>query len=281
MSPEHLRIHDLKLESGEEWVDEAPCWRFARLESGHARCGQPRARVFLAGEVGAIAPRVKFLVRAGEPGPALLRYFYFDPNLLWGLLSLVERDVLLRGGLNSAVPVQFLPSTHPITEQLAAVLGQHYALPSLVERAELLRLAVSFLTEVTPEKHLLARAHNRARDRFEEIISRMPDIELLYRTPEQLAGQCGCTQRQFDRFFQRRFGVSPRKWQTDLRLLKATQLLRRTDSRITQISAESGCHDLRLFDALFKRRFGMSPSAWRQRSSEPDTTSFRTPAVGL
>src|SRR5260370_36369243 len=100
----------------------------------------------------------------------------------------------------------------------------------------------------------------------------MPDIETIRPTPEALAGLCGCSPRHFNRLFREHFGESPRARQTELRLLKARQLLGDADAKIIQVALDSGYHSLSLFNALFKRRFGMSPSAWRQKTARAGGT---------
>jgi AraC-like DNA-binding protein len=68
--------------------------------------------------------------------------------------------------------------------------------------------------------------------------------------------------------FRARFGESPRVRQTELRLLKARQLLAISEKRIIQLALDSGYRSLSLFNSLFKRRFGMRPSAWREQAAK-------------
>jgi transcriptional regulator GlxA family with amidase domain len=101
-------------------------------------------------------------------------------------------------------------------------------------------------------------------NRFEQIISRMPDAELIEHSSEELARLCGCTPRHFNRLFRLRFGAPTRAKQTELRLLKARQLLEVSTITVAQVSVECGYRSVILFNSLFRRRFGMSPSEWRQ-----------------
>jgi AraC-like DNA-binding protein len=138
---------------------------------------------------------------------------------------------------------------------------------SLAERAEVLGLVAAFFGETVAENRAPASPGPSAHDRFEQIISQMPELELIHHTPEQLARLCGCSARHFNRLFHERFGESPRARQTELRLLKARQLLGDTDQKIMQIALDSGYRSLSLFNSLFRRRFGLSPSEWRQKSA--------------
>ena len=70
--------------------------------------------------------------------------------------------------------------------------------------------------------------------------------------------------RHLNRLFREHLGVSVRAKQTELRLLKASQLLRETDAKIVNVALESGYRNLSLFNAMFKKRFRMTPSLWRR-----------------
>ena len=71
---------------------------------------------------------------------------------------------------------------------------------------------------------------------YPTIIQQMPENELVRHTPEQLATLCECSTRHFSRLFRKHFGTSVRSRQTELRLLKARQLLLETDAKITSVA---------------------------------------------
>jgi len=80
-----------------------------------------------------------------------------------------------------------------------------------------------------------------------------------------LASLCGCSARHFNRLFRSCFGISVRARQTQLRLIKARQLLSETEKKVLEIALDSGYRNLSLFNLLFKRQFGMTPSESRRR----------------
>ena len=262
----HLRIEDVKLGPGQEWSRETGPWCFMRVSSGAAYWMDPgRPRALNEGELIIVAPAIKALVRASKLGDVLLQGFNFAPELLWGFFTLSERQALERPPATE--PVRFLPSTHPLTQRFVELAVRRDGGHELTERAAVLGLAIAFFTEgVSPGDPPVAHAAS-AHDRFNQIIARMPDVELIQHTPEQLASLCGCSPRHFNRLFRQCFGESPRVRQTGLRLLKARQLLGETDQRISQIALDSGYRSLSLFNALFRKRFGLSPSAWREKAA--------------
>lgn len=266
-SPGHLRIDELRLEPGREWNDESCAWRFVRVRQGEAYWLDPaKPRLIAPGELLVLAPNVKGVIRASQLNEVVLDGFQFDPILLCGLFTVSERHLFETGGDSFIKPIQFLPSTHPVSQSMAALIGRLPGGHKVAERAELLVLALRVLAEAFPAVAPEAQKGSGAQDRFQEIITRMPDLELIDHTSEQLARLCGCTPRHFNRLFRAQFGESPRARQTELRLLKARHLLGSSEEKVTQIAAECGYGSLSLFNSLFRRRFGMSPSEWRQRT---------------
>jgi AraC-like DNA-binding protein len=103
--------------------------------------------------------------------------------------------------------------------------------------------------------------------RFEEVIARISDSELMHCPSEKLAELCGCSVRHFRRVFRSHFKTSVRAKQTALRLEKACQLLVETEEKIVSIAFESGYRHLGFFNAVFKKKFGVTPSEWRRQHS--------------
>jgi AraC-like DNA-binding protein len=260
----HLRLERLKLIPGQELSAEAVAWRFVRCDRGAAYwLGAPKPRFFSEGELLILAPWGKGVIRASQLNEVTLHRFDFAPDLLGGFFTLAEQHAFA-ASRDQLPSVQFLPSTHRLNQRFAALTAQRES-HRLAERGELLALAVTFLSENIYPHNAAAYPLSSAESRFEDIISKMPDTELLHYTTGELAQLCGCSLRHFHRLFRARFGQSPRTHQTELRLLKSRQLLTSTDEEIVQIARASGYRSISLFNSLFKRRFGMSPSAWREQ----------------
>lgn len=266
--PAHLQIERIKLAPGQEWADASPAWRFVRLVSGAAYWfGGAETRPLAEGEVVLAAPALSGVVRASQIGEAVVQFFYFAPDLLCGLLTAEERRFFEPGGAREVTELQFLPSTHPVARQFAALGGSTLEHPGLARRLEVLGLAAAVFDEELARQQPPSSLGASALQRFQQIVAQMPDTEMVNHSPDELAHLCGCSARHFNRLFRKHFGTSTRAWQTELRLLKARQLLTHTEEKVIQVALDSGYRNLSLFNFLFKRRFGMTPSDWRRKGA--------------
>jgi AraC-like DNA-binding protein len=262
-----LRIEETILSPCQEWADQTAAWRFVRISSGAAYwLGAANPRALTEGEVLVISPAAKALIRASQLNSVSLHGFAFVPDWLCGFFTLSERRFFESAG-QPAGPVSFLPSTHPVTQGFASLVAHRDSGQRLVRRAEVLGLVAAYFGQGLSSHQLPPGRSPSVRDRFEQIVCQMPDIELIHHSPEHLARLCGCSTRHFSRLFRQRFGQSPRVRQTEMRLLKARQLLTLSDKNVAQIALDSGYRSSSLFNSLFKRRFGMSPSAWREQAA--------------
>jgi len=270
--PAHLQIEQVKLAPGQEWVDAASAWRFVRLMSGAAYWfGGAETRPLADGEIVLAAPGLHGTVRASQIGEVVIQFFYFAPDLLCGLLTVDERRFFEAGGANGVTGLQFLPSTHPVARQFAALGTSQSEHPGLARRLEVLGLAAAVFDEEMSRQPPPSTLGATALQRFQQIVAHMPDTEMTNHSPDELAHLCGCSARHFNRLFRKHFGTSTRAWQTELRLLKARQLLTHTEEKVIQVALDSGYRNLSLFNFLFKRRFGMTPSDWRRKGTKAGT----------
>lgn len=262
----HLRIEPVKIAPGQEWSEPTDAWRFLCLGKGAAYwLDGIRPRAFNEGELLVLAPQAKGAIRASQLNEVVLYGFTFAPALLSGFFTLAEQHFFQIDAARMVEPVRFLPSTHPQARKMTELSSRHASAGDLMERGQLLELIIALFTEALARVPRPATRDISAQNRFQQLIAQMPDIELVHHTPEELANLCGCSSRHFNRLFREHFGESPRARQTELRLLKASQLLRSTDEKVIQIALDSGYRSLSLFNSLFKRRFGTSPSQWRRR----------------
>ncbi len=213
-----------------------------------------------------LSPKARAVVRASQLNEVVLHGFSFSPGLLCGFFTLAEHHFLAGGASRGGEPVEFLSSTHPFAQHFAGLGERRADGPEVVRKSEALGWATAFLCKNLGPPHLPKPGSSTAHGRFQEIIVQMTDLEMIQHTPAQLAEFCGCSARHFNRMFRNHFGLSPRAEQTELRLLRARQLLQEGEGTIAQIALESGYRSVSLFNSLFKRRFSMSPSEWRQKS---------------
>ena len=262
----HLRMEEIRLAPGQEWQEPAAGWCFLRVSAGAAYwLDTLKPRALSEGEVIILGPTAKGTVRASQLNEVVLHGFSFAPGLLCGFFTVGERQFLEQTDSVASLAVRFLPSTHPIAAKFALIAGEEPRDNSLSQRVELLGMVTSVLEEEISRQQRPRSRSTSALRRFEQMIAHMPDVEITNHTPAQLANLCGCSARHFNRVFRSCFGISVRARQTELRLLKARQLITDTDKKIMEVAVESGYRNLSLFNLLFKRQFGMTPSESRRK----------------
>ncbi len=272
--PQHLQLEEIKVPPGQEWTDPAAVWHFLHLTRGAAYwLGNDRTRSLTEGEMIIIAPTVRGAVRASQIGEVTLHAFNFAPDLLCGLFTLAERHFFESGGGEFLNNVQFLPSTHPANRQFVSLVESGLKPNSLAQRIEALSLIAAVFDRNLARHYTPVSLDTTALNRFHQLITQMPDSEIINHSPEQLARLCGCSPRHFNRLFRKHFGASARARQTELRLLKARQLLCDTEAKVIEVATDSGYRNLSLFNALFKKRFGMTPSGWRRKAGRAHANS--------
>lgn len=262
-----LRVEEIRLRPGEEWTESTARWRLARVVNGAAYwLGAAQRRALNEGELLVVPTGVTGVVRASQLGEVVLQGFAFAPEALRALLTSGERRFFESPEV--CWEAQFLPSTHPLAQRFAVLAASNGAQGELTRRAAALALVAEVLDEQRAQ-HVSTRAVGvDARQRFEQLTAQMPHVELIQQTVAGLARLCGCSPRHFSRMFHRRFGESVRTRQTELRLLRAQELLGTTQEKISAVALASGYRNVGLFNLLFKRRFGLTPSEYREQARE-------------
>ena len=82
---------------------------------------------------------------------------------------------------------------------------------------------------------------------------------------ETLAAMSHYTYSYFSYAFKEVFGMPVTKYLLDIRINKATTLLRSTDMNVTEIAASCGFSDTNYFARAFKKETGCSPSEYRRQ----------------
>lgn len=86
-------------------------------------------------------------------------------------------------------------------------------------------------------------------------------------TVTDMARQVHMAPRTFSRWFGAHTGTTPHQWLTSQRLIRAQELLERSDHGIEQIAAECGLTPLML-RRHFTRRLGINPQSYRRRFTQ-------------
>jgi AraC-like DNA-binding protein len=220
------------------------------------------------GDVLVVGPEVDGVLRASQIGPGFLHFFYFQPEHLVGLMSLSER--LSLEAFAQTAQTRIIPAGTPVAREVADLVGSVARRRSFFYRCRMLHLVAMIFGDALPEESESRTNVSTTLQRFEALIARIPDADLINYSSEKLAEMCGCSLRHFRRMFRKQFKTSIRAKQTELRLEKARQLLAETDDKIHAIAADSGYRHLGFFNAMFKKRFGVTPREWRRLSRQSE-----------
>jgi len=263
----HLMLQEFTLLPATEKFPSTGGWTIVRVAegSGYWLQHEVAARELDAGDVLVAPPKSNGVIRASAIGSLKLQYFFIQPELLGGLLTVMEWQQLESAGGKGSPTVFAFPAGEPLAQKFSelAEVSMQGSLPVRCRCLELWADAVVTLMRSTPNE---SNYNTSLRERFRQLIGQVPTAELCTRTLEELARQLGCSERHFRRLFREEFGTPLRKRQTELRLQRAKQLLTDSDDKIINVAYESGYHHLGLFNSSFKKYFGMTPGQWRQHS---------------
>lgn len=83
---------------------------------------------------------------------------------------------------------------------------------------------------------------------------------------ERYASLLGIPLRKFNFLFKSRFGVSPKQWLIETRLVRACHLLSSSAMSVAEVAEHCGFSNHTYFSERFRKRFLCSPSQWRNRN---------------
>lgn len=260
----HLFLDRIILPPREEVTLRAPGWRFVLARHGQGCLFAVRETQLLnEGDVVVLSPRTEAVIRSSQIGEMTLAHFHVVPDLLTGLLTLPELRRLETKAAAAIPPLWVWRADSAPARRFQEICSARQDANTLARRCQLLELAGMIFTAELNTRLPRPRRIASARDRFHELIQQMTEAEFLNHRPDELAARCGCSQRHFSRLFRRHLGISIRSKQTQMRLLKARQLLADTNEKVMSVALAAGYRHLGLFNAMFKRQFGVTPSEWR------------------
>jgi AraC-like DNA-binding protein len=117
--------------------------------------------------------------------------------------------------------------------------------------------------------------------------------EALYHSPERpwtvadMAAEAGMSRTKFSLRFAQVAGMAPLEYLTNHRMMKAAELLERTDATLEEIAEQIGYGSEAAFSTAFKREMGMAPGGYRRMrnknrlggTSEPRTSDIVSPML--
>ncbi|HWN97453.1 MAG TPA: helix-turn-helix transcriptional regulator, partial [Methylomirabilota bacterium] len=259
----HLFINEAELAPGAEWRDSSPGWKIILISKGNFYwIGRSEVRDLKTGDLLVVGPSADGVLRSSQISAATLHFFYFRPEHLVGLMSLSERVSLET--LAQTAQTRIIPADDPVAREFSGLVSDLSRRRNFFSRCHILHLVAMIFGEAVPSMSLPRNNVMSTLVRFEEIISRIPDADLINYSSEHLAKMCGCSLRHFRRMFRKQFKTSIRAKQIELRLEKARQLLADTDEKISVVAHQSGYRHLGFFNAMFKKKFNLTPSEWRR-----------------
>ena len=202
-------------------------------------------------------------LRASQLTALSFIYFYFQPERLTDLLTPIERHYLESAETRTNYALRLFPASDPCAQQFKALASRSGNPSALASRSAILQLissAVGIETLFPVEEQTKSVG---AKERFQQVIGRMTEADLVNCTLESLATQCRCSARHLNRLFQAFFKLSLSSRQKEVRMQKAARMLRETNLKIAEIAGDCGYRHMSLFNATFKARWKHTPTEWR------------------
>lgn len=143
---------------------------------------------------------------------------------------------------------------------------------------EILLLLSSFW--LTMRKNIvipLERKENIVQIRMQKILRYMEKHYAEDLTLADLAKSANISKSECSRCFKLSLNTTPYKYLTEYRLLKAAQLLTKTNEPIGNIAASVGFHQMSHFGKCFREKTGCSPKEYRTRESSTSNPLIRLP----
>ena len=214
-------------------------------------------------------------------------YFRVFPDRLNEILNLSERyqfQTVERqlGGIS------YHPAASRFARSFQATAKRQAASVNLAHRSHLLQLVSSWLTESAvasngggAEEDIEDQLDTGTEARVAGILRHMPHAQIQALSIDELAQRCGCSRRHLNRIVNKHFGCSIAQLRLDVRLERATELLRTSNSKIIDVAMECGFNHLGSFSAKFRAKYGTTPAHYRGlttngRASLAEPVSFQT-----
>ena len=266
----HLVVCERVLAPGAEWEIQLPGWCVIQVKTGHGYCLQRGATRELANGAAMLrADAAGGIIRASQLGEMALNYFRVQPDLLGGVATVGEQQLLNEMALRQEFSLKILTPEDPIAISLKNLFAKDHGGTALF-RTHLLQIFLEASGNGLSHRVVELVAPADARQRLQELLRNTPVSDLLGMSFSDLAKTMNCTPRHLSRVFREVVGMSFREKQTSIRLARAREILVTTDRKIVDVALDSGYDSLSLFNLMFRRRFGTSPGKWRQQWRRED-----------
>jgi AraC-like DNA-binding protein len=267
----HLLIVETKLPKCGEWIPHFQGWCFLQIQSGFSYWQGPNGVQEVAAGSSLILPRQSCGgLCASQLSAVDIAYFCLEPEKLAGLLTLAEQRALKLAASQESSQIRVLPPTHPISERFKKICLNPSGAP-ISARLQLLQLFVDLLECELAESVGRADREMDGRGRLRELLNQMAASDFVELSLADLAPKMCCTPRHVSRLFREEVGTSFREKQTELRLVRACELLAHSNAKVVEVALTSGYQSNSLFSLVFKKHFGVSPGKWRQQNTRTNS----------
>ncbi len=140
-------------------------------------------------------------------------------------------------------------------------LIQNYFIRSNLSFLQSKALFLNILEEIVLSVKLLD--YQDKKEKMSSIIEYMQENYANNMTVPDIANHFNIERRKLTYVFEKRMGVSPTTYLTDLRIQKSKLLLRTSDLSLSEISEKVGYTDYFYFSRVFKKVTGLSPTEFR------------------
>jgi AraC-like DNA-binding protein len=262
---QYLSIQEVFLSPGAEWVHASPGWVFVYVSSGTGYwLGQGGNHELATGASIVVAEQTQGCFRVSQTTGGVIDCFRIQLERLTGLATLSEHQFLQAAASQERFAFRIFPPTDPVCERFRQ-LRQNLSGHQFSLRLRLLELFIATFGQDFGNQQPEPPQHQDARVRLKRFLERMVASELVEVNFASLARQMRCTPRHLSRTFHEVVGMSFRDKQSELRLVRARNLLATTKSKVLNVALESGYQSASFFNQTFKRRFGVSPGRWRKQ----------------
>jgi AraC-like DNA-binding protein len=270
---DYLTLGQVRLIELGTWMSQSQGFSFVLIKNGrgHYLSGAGRKPLF-PGDVlfTKSSQNGRISVSAEE-----LRFWHFclSPEHLLPLFDADEICLLQDATQNLRFPKLYPAASHLAIEchKLAAAAPLK---GNVDHRSHVLRIAAAVLSTEFKSVRLERSPFAKTSEHFIQMFKQMSASELSCLCVGEIARKFGCSQRHLNRIFHQHFGHSVGTLKMEMRLLKASSLLRDPDMKIGAVAEQCGFRHQGLFCIRFKRRFGSTPGEWRRRAAnEPAAVS--------
>ena len=266
-----LCLREVRLRPSEPWMnpEEGLWFVFPKAGTGEFVNGSVRhwlsAKAALVANVG----RLVTTVRAAAP-EFCFQYFQMGLETVFPLMTCSEIPKL-RAVADGFKIGKSYPAAHNPAARCIEILERVPAEENLEHRTLLLQTAAVLLAHELQALDGMQLPAGSAGERVRQLLEGISSTDLENASVDELAQKFGYSRRHLNRLFRAQFGFSVGALRMEVRLLKATRLLRDPQAKVINVAAEAGFNNnLSLFNSCFRRRFGLSPSQWRKTMLNPN-----------